>query len=181
MLTEAERNRNALVEAYLPLARKLAARAKRRLPASVELDDLVGEACVGLLEAASRYDETSEVRFGVYAVRRIWGAMIDRHRRAHYRFETHEALPPSGVQASAMPDHDARIDAARRTGVVAGVLAALPERERRVLVLHYRDELSLTEIGARTGSGKDRARYERRRGLEAARRELAARGIRRAA
>ncbi|MBV7482839.1 RNA polymerase sigma factor FliA [Bordetella sp. BOR01] len=65
---------------YAPLVRKLALQMLARLPASVQLDDLVQAGMIGLLDAARRYQETPEAQFETYATTRIRGAMVDELR-----------------------------------------------------------------------------------------------------
>ena len=69
----------SLVE-YAPLVRKLALQLLARLPASVELDDLIQAGMIGLLDAARRYQETADAQFETYATARIRGAMLDELR-----------------------------------------------------------------------------------------------------
>lgn len=68
-----------LVE-YAPLVRKLALQLLARLPASVELDDLIQAGMIGLLDAVRRYQETADAQFETYATTRIRGAMLDELR-----------------------------------------------------------------------------------------------------
>jgi len=69
-----------LISQYAPLARKLALQLLARLPASVELDDLVQAGMIGLLDAVRRYREMPEAQFQTYATTRIRGAMLDELR-----------------------------------------------------------------------------------------------------
>lgn len=69
------------VDAYLPFVRKVATRIARRLPRSVEVDDLVSAGTVGLLEAMGRYDAAGGRTFETYAEFRIKGAIYDDLRR----------------------------------------------------------------------------------------------------
>lgn len=68
-------------DAYLPFVRKVAARIARRLPRSVEVDDLISAGTVGLLEALGRYDAGGGRSFETYAEFRIKGAIFDDLRR----------------------------------------------------------------------------------------------------
>ena len=72
--------RERRVVAHLPLARKLALRLANRVPASVDADDLVGVATLGLLDAADRFEERRGVPFEAYARTRIQGALLDSLR-----------------------------------------------------------------------------------------------------
>lgn len=67
----------ALVLEHLDLVRRIAAQMLRRMPSSVELDDLVQSGTIGLMEAAVRYECRNGSTFATYATQRIRGAMID--------------------------------------------------------------------------------------------------------
>jgi RNA polymerase sigma factor FliA len=68
-------------EAYLPFVRKIATRIARRLPNSVDVEDLVGAGTVGLMEALERYDPQGGRNFETYAEFRVKGAILDELRR----------------------------------------------------------------------------------------------------
>jgi RNA polymerase sigma factor for flagellar operon FliA len=72
--------RSAAVERYAPLVRRLASQLIARLPANVELDDLVQAGMIGLMDALSRYESGHGAQFETFAMQRIRGAMIDELR-----------------------------------------------------------------------------------------------------
>lgn len=72
--------RSELVDEYLPLTRYVASQMSRRLPPSVEFDDLVSYGSLGLLDAIEKFDTSKGVKFGTYAVNRIRGAVLDELR-----------------------------------------------------------------------------------------------------
>jgi RNA polymerase sigma factor for flagellar operon FliA len=65
---------------YAPLVRRLGLQLVAKMPASVDLDDLVQAGMIGLLDAASRYKEDQGAQFETYASQRIRGAMLDELR-----------------------------------------------------------------------------------------------------
>lgn len=69
-----------LLRQYTPLVRRLALQMIAKLPASVELDDLIQVGMMGLLEAADRYQDDQSAKFETYASQRIRGAMLDELR-----------------------------------------------------------------------------------------------------
>ena len=69
-----------LTEEYIPIVRRHALSLRVRLPANIELDDLIQAGYLGLLEAMQRYDESSGTPFQAFANSRIRGAMIDELR-----------------------------------------------------------------------------------------------------
>jgi RNA polymerase sigma factor for flagellar operon FliA len=73
-------DRNALIRQYQPLVRKLAHHMMAKLPASVQVDDLIQVGLIGLSEALTRYEATQGVQFETFATQRIRGAMIDELR-----------------------------------------------------------------------------------------------------
>jgi RNA polymerase sigma factor for flagellar operon FliA len=64
----------------LPAATAVAERISRRLPRSVDVDDLVGAARVGLIEATDRFQGSRGVPFEAYAHTRMQGAVLDALR-----------------------------------------------------------------------------------------------------
>jgi RNA polymerase sigma factor for flagellar operon FliA len=73
-------NRQDYVRQYAPLVRRLAHQMVARLPANVELDDLVQAGMIGLMDAVGRFEETHGTQFEHYAASRIRGAMLDELR-----------------------------------------------------------------------------------------------------
>ena len=69
--------RDALVLAHVGLVKTMARRLAQRLPAQVDVGDLVGVGMVGLIEAAQRYRPATGVPFSAFARRRLRGAMLD--------------------------------------------------------------------------------------------------------
>ncbi len=65
---------------YAPLVRRLALQLIAKLPASVELDDMIQAGMLGLLDAANRYQDDQGAQFETYASQRIRGAMLDELR-----------------------------------------------------------------------------------------------------
>lgn len=73
-------DKHTLWQQYVPLVRHEALRLQVRLPASVELDDLLQAGGIGLLNAVERFDALRGTAFTTYAVQRIRGAMLDELR-----------------------------------------------------------------------------------------------------
>lgn len=77
--TGLERNQYAVQ--YAPLVKRIAYHLMARLPASVQVDDLIQVGMIGLLDAVNNYDDTQGAQFETYAVQRIRGAMLDELRQ----------------------------------------------------------------------------------------------------
>jgi len=65
---------------YSLLVKRIAYTLAARLPASVQIDDLVQAGMIGLLDALNNFDETQGAQFETYASQRIRGAMLDELR-----------------------------------------------------------------------------------------------------
>jgi len=76
--------RDAAVNRYGPLVRRVATRMIAKLPANVELDDLVQAGMIGLVDALSRYRSDEGAQFETFAMQRIRGAMLDELRDADW-------------------------------------------------------------------------------------------------
>lgn len=72
--------RDALVSELLPLVRRTARRLKRLVP-SLDLDDLVGDGCIGLIRAIDSFDPLRGPQLPEYARRLVVGAMLNGIRR----------------------------------------------------------------------------------------------------
>ena len=73
-------DRNALIRQYQPLVRRLAHHMMAKLPASVEVDDLIQVGLIGLADALTRFEASQGVQFETFATQRIRGAMLDELR-----------------------------------------------------------------------------------------------------
>ena len=69
---------------YAPLVKRIAFHLISKLPASVQIDDLIQAGMLGLLEALRQYDTSQGASFETYAGIRIRGAMIDEVRRSDW-------------------------------------------------------------------------------------------------
>ena len=71
---------NSMLKQYSPLVRRLAHQMIAKLPANVEIDDLIQVGMIGLTDALSRFDAAQGVQFETFATQRIRGAMLDELR-----------------------------------------------------------------------------------------------------
>jgi RNA polymerase sigma factor for flagellar operon FliA len=65
---------------HLPMVRFIALRMRERLPAQVEMEDLISAGIVGLMDAMQKFDPEKKVQFRSYAQFRVRGAMLDSLR-----------------------------------------------------------------------------------------------------
>jgi RNA polymerase sigma factor for flagellar operon FliA len=87
-----------LIEDCQGLVRSLAARIRRKLPSSIDLEDLIAYGQIGLAEAARDFDPTRGIEFSTYAYYRIRGAIYDGlskmtwGNRSHYNQVRYQQL-----------------------------------------------------------------------------------------
>lgn len=79
-----DENLTAVVVRYAPLVKRIAHHLLLRMPASVQIDDLIQSGMIGLLEAAKKYDVTKGASFETYAGIRIRGSMLDEVRKGDW-------------------------------------------------------------------------------------------------
>jgi len=77
-MTPAERDN--LINETLPLIKHIAHRVATRLPANIEMRDLINAGVIGLLDAIEKFEPERGVKFKTYAEVRIRGAILDSLR-----------------------------------------------------------------------------------------------------
>jgi len=77
-------NRDSQLERHLPLVRRMAHHMVARLPASVQIEDLIQAGMIGLIDALERFEEGMGAQFETYATQRVRGAMLDELRRGDW-------------------------------------------------------------------------------------------------
>lgn len=75
---------DSMLRQYSPLVRRLAHQMIAKLPANVEIDDLIQVGMIGLTDALNRFDAGQGVQFETFATQRIRGAMLDELRGADW-------------------------------------------------------------------------------------------------
>lgn len=149
---------DSLVE-YAPLVRKLALQLLARLPASVELDDLIQAGMIGLLDAVRRYQETADAQFETYATTRIRGAMLDELRGQDWL--------PRSVRAKARKIEQAiqsleqrlmraptEAEIAQQMEIPLNEYQTLLHDAQGVQIVHYEDFATEPDTGSGSGSGQ---------------------------
>lgn len=135
---------NRLIAQHAPLVRRLALQLLARLPASVELDDLIQSGMMGLLDAVRRYQYCADAQFETYAVMRIRGAMLDELRSQDWLPRSVRSKARTIEQAIQRLNH--RLLRPAQEHEIAEELEmslesyrALQDDARGVQVLHYED------------------------------------------
>ena len=72
------------VEDHALLVKRIAYHMMLRMPASVQVEDLIQAGMIGLMEASQKYDPSRGASFETYAGIRIRGAIVDEMRRGDW-------------------------------------------------------------------------------------------------
>lgn len=72
--------KDEIVVEYAPLIKYIAQKIASRLPANIELDDLISCGVIGLMDAIEKFDPSRDNKFKTYAEFRIRGAILDELR-----------------------------------------------------------------------------------------------------
>jgi RNA polymerase sigma factor for flagellar operon FliA len=150
------------------LVRGMVARFLRRVPPSVQRDDLMAAGAIGLMDALAKHCGERDARFEWYARVRIRGAILDELRQQDWlsRRARARALDPArtsvrptvvavddlhgGSHAYEPQDDDL---AERHPGRVAlsDAIRQLPTRERGIVEMHYVRGVQFREIAEMLG------------------------------
>jgi RNA polymerase sigma-B factor len=145
------RQREALVERFLPLARSI---AKRYRKAEEPFDDLLQVASLGLLKAIDRFDPARGIAFSSFAVPTIVGEL-----RRHFRDRCWTVRPPRELQERALEVDKLRTELTSRLGrspSVREIGQALELDDEQVLeALQAQQGMRATSLDAPRSSGED--------------------------
>jgi RNA polymerase sigma factor FliA len=204
--TRTQEERDALILEHLPQVNWIAIRIYEKLPAGVELDDLISAGVIGLVSAVDNYDPSHGASLRTYAEYKIRGAILDSIRGldgipAHKRKRVKQvqqaiAKVETNLKRSASEEEiaaelgisvaefqqwmvelrgvslgslnvveegdefsllkfisdegeespDRLFERSELERLISRGIARMPERERIVLSLYYKDELNLREV-----------------------------------
>lgn len=77
-------DKDQFVVEFTPLVKRIAHHMMMKLPASVEVDDLIQAGMIGLLDAINRYEGSYGRQFESYAAQRIRGSILDELRESDW-------------------------------------------------------------------------------------------------
>ncbi|TDQ36652.1 RNA polymerase sigma factor FliA [Thiopseudomonas denitrificans] len=97
-----------LLEQHATLVKRIAYHMLARLPASVQVEDLIQAGMIGLLEAARKFDASKGASFETFVGIRIRGAMLDEVRKGDWA--------PRSVHRNTRMVGDAVREVEKRTG-----------------------------------------------------------------
>jgi RNA polymerase sigma factor FliA len=75
-----EDEREELIRTFLPLVKRVVHRLAGRLPAEVDIKEMLNSGIIGLVDALEKYDPRHETNFSTYAQFRIRGTILDSFR-----------------------------------------------------------------------------------------------------
>jgi RNA polymerase sigma factor FliA len=181
-----------MLEAHLTLVHQVVAPIARRVPASVLRDDLLAAGIFGLVDSLRKNGGDGGATFEWYARTRIRGAVLDELRtqdwltrrardavNASAQREDGEAEPVTFVgldeltildeqEFLASPELDpmATYEAKETIQLLVSALDKLPERERKIVGMHYFEEAKFKDIGAELGISETRVWQLHARAIE---------------
>lgn len=137
---------NERVEQHAPLVKRIACHLINRLPASVQLEDLIQAGMIGLLEAARNYDECQGASFETYAGIRIRGSMLDEIRKNDWAPRSVHRKARMVAEAVREIENDVGRDA-RDTEIAESLEMSLPEYYKILQDNSYHKVLSFEDLG----------------------------------
>jgi len=158
--------RDTLIEQHLAWAHAIARKVARRLPTWFTVEDLVGPAEIGLIQAAERYNPEKNDNFRAYAQRRVYGQCIASIRRREYSERALLSIDTVRERSSAAPGPESTAQAAIANSTMWKRVAELPAANARVLRSHYFAEMTLSEIAGHMNVSVSWVSRLHRQGLE---------------
>jgi RNA polymerase sigma factor for flagellar operon FliA len=160
------------IAAYMPVVESVVMRFVRRVPVCVLREDLIAAGTFGLIDAFRRNTGKRDAAFDWYARVRIRGAILDelrtqdwlsRRARVHVRLATKDkdlgaTIVPFGEeheQGDALTPEDL-LELRHEQEALACAIENLPERERRIVRMHYFEGVQLQAIAKELGVSKPR-------------------------
>ncbi|MFO7602437.1 MAG: RNA polymerase sigma factor FliA [Gammaproteobacteria bacterium] len=135
-----------MVEKHASLVKRIACHLINRLPASVQLEDLIQAGMIGLLEASRNYDECQGASFETYAGIRIRGAMLDEIRKNDWAPRSVHRKARMVAEAVRGIEHDQGRDA-RDTEIAKVLDMPLQEYYKILQDNSYHKVLSFEDLG----------------------------------
>ena len=169
---------------YTPLVRQIAGGFQRRLPRNVLREDLIAAGMSGLWDAIRRHADKPSESFEWYVRVRIRGAILDELRAQDWlprraRAAAAEAAQAAGSKGSGAPvvlrfdevseseqarcltaseasNTEAAVEANFVKARLAEAMDQLPERERRIVAMHYFRGVKFKDLGEMLGVSEPR-------------------------
>lgn len=142
--------REALILHYQYIVTTQARRLHKSSFSHVPLEDLQQDGQIGLIQGIDSYDpaRSKGLPLTVWLRYKVRGAVIDHHRRRHYRNETSDQLDTD--ERVDGPTHSDRVATSDRARILRQVLHLLAPRERLALQTYLRG-ITLAQAAAELG------------------------------
>ena len=147
-------NNEKIVTEYLPLVRSIATKYNKL---GVPHEDLEQEGMIGLLKAANKYEENKGAKFSTYAtywIKKYILAAVDKERK--------HSLNSTALNEEITKDKKA---ITIKSNTNFDLPSDMPENEKTVLTLLFKDEFTLKEIAEELGISRERVRQLKEKGL----------------
>jgi RNA polymerase sigma factor for flagellar operon FliA len=161
-----------LVRQALPIVKRLARQAWRRLNKRVELEDLVALGCAGAFDAVRRFDPL-RARFIPYVTQRVrWTLMTEVRREARRARREAGVVALGGIHPPRSPDPQHALMVKRTSTKLRATVATLDEPARSLLERHYYDEQRIDQAADDLGLHKSTAHRIHKNAVRDLRRKL---------
>ncbi|MFC1898306.1 sigma-70 family RNA polymerase sigma factor [Candidatus Cloacimonadota bacterium] len=148
-------DKNKIVVEFLPLVRSIAAKYNKL---GILQEDLEQEGMIGLLEAADKYDEDKGAKFSTYATfwikKRILEA-VDKEKKTNFN--------TSSLKDGVTGDKTRSINPLKQDKL--SFPENMPQAERLVIKLLFKDQFTLKEISEQLGISRERVRQLKEKAL----------------
>lgn len=165
VIKEAMGSREEIIKEYAPLTKFIAQKIAARLPASIQLDDLISSGIIGLMDAIEKYDPSRDNKFKTYAEFRIRGAILDELRSQDWvprsvreKAKTLERVYARIEQAKGRPANDD--DICKELNISKEEYHELLNEVRSVSLLSYDDLSSVSKGDRRYNEFSDQMRTQ---------------------
>lgn len=137
----------------------------RSVPERAQAEEIFQDAWMSVIRARERYKPSA--RFGTWLYQIAHNRMVDLWRRQRPQTELDDELADDAAGPEQIVTRE---DGARR---LLALIAALPAEQRVAVLLHEEREMTLDEIAAVTGSGRETIKSRLRYALDKLRRGMA--------
>jgi RNA polymerase sigma factor FliA len=172
-----------LIAHYIPLVRQIAGGFQRKLPRNVLRDDLIAAGMSGLWDAVRKHGHEETGNFDWYVRVRIRGAILDELRAQDWlprraRAAAAEAAQLEGSRRTApvvlrfdevsdseqarclvaneASNTEKAVEARFAQATLAAAMDQLPDRERRIVAMHYFRGIKFKDLGQMLGVSEPR-------------------------
>lgn len=145
-----ERRRDEMLKKYAPLVKYVVDRIATGLPKSIEKDDLMNTAIIGLYDALEKYDAARGTKFETYAIWRIKGAVLDELRSMDWVSRTTRRKARNLERVCSALDQKlgraaSEYEIAREMGITVPELLRVMEEVRGTVVLSLDQAVTVDE------------------------------------